>query len=318
MIDVSKMVAESWKCLSSAERSVWQEMSSLDKARYEQEKATYRGPWKVNAADVRLRKDPYAPKRPMSAYLSFANKKRSMVKAVYPTATNGQISKMLSSLWRQSPQAIREPYIQEEAKLRQIYHEEKATWLANKKEQQLREQSVPANSHLAACTLPEIAFASNLIRSINNTFPAWNWASGEIPRHEDGGRAGPLPIAPRPSAATTIATVQNLQNHHHHQQQQQQQQQQQHSSIALESQQAQWEQLLEDIDPLPFTTAQQQQSDTSAMDLHMTDTASIDFGFLEEVDSIEVEGHWSDDDDWGDVKTDSWEPLPTTKEDGTS
>jgi hypothetical protein len=64
--NVAKMVSESWKNLSAEDREVWEEKARSDKARYEVEKQTYNGPWKV-AADKRSPKDPNAPKRPMSA-----------------------------------------------------------------------------------------------------------------------------------------------------------------------------------------------------------------------------------------------------------
>jgi len=60
--DVSRRSAELWRNLS--ERTHWQELASMDKERYLAEKEAYTGPWQV--PHKRMKKDPSAPKRPMS------------------------------------------------------------------------------------------------------------------------------------------------------------------------------------------------------------------------------------------------------------
>ena len=58
------MVSEAWRELNPEEKEVWEKKARKDKARYEVEKAMYKGPWKV-PANKRTPKDPSAPKRPM-------------------------------------------------------------------------------------------------------------------------------------------------------------------------------------------------------------------------------------------------------------
>lgn len=62
--DIAKMVSEAWRELNPEEKEVWEKKARKDKARYEVEKAMYKGPWKV-PANKRTPKDPSAPKRPM-------------------------------------------------------------------------------------------------------------------------------------------------------------------------------------------------------------------------------------------------------------
>jgi len=62
--DVSRRSSEIWRNLSEFQRTHWQELASKDKERYLAEKAAYTGPWQV--PHKRMRKDPSAPKRPMS------------------------------------------------------------------------------------------------------------------------------------------------------------------------------------------------------------------------------------------------------------
>ena len=105
----------------------WEKKARKDKARYEVEKSTYKGPWKVQA-NKRTPKDPSAPKRPMSAFLAFSNKRRAALKRENPDATNADLSKMLSKTWKIIPDDVRKKYMDEEAELRATYKVEVAKW----------------------------------------------------------------------------------------------------------------------------------------------------------------------------------------------
>jgi len=142
MTSVAKLVAEAWKNLSPEERHIWEEKAKLDKRRYELEKATYDGPLRVKVR--RSKKDPSAPKKPMSAYLSFANRKRSSIRLMHPTATNAEISKILAAMWREVPQEIRQPYIDEEARLRDTYKVEIAAWRSQKNQKKTQQADMKA------------------------------------------------------------------------------------------------------------------------------------------------------------------------------
>lgn len=66
--DVAKLVSRDWKALDDAERAIFHDMAKRDKERYEKEKATYKGPWKV--IDI---KETAAPKQRVSEFLSFGS-----------------------------------------------------------------------------------------------------------------------------------------------------------------------------------------------------------------------------------------------------
>jgi hypothetical protein len=87
----------------------------------------YKGPWKIQA-NKRTPKDPTAPKRPMSAFLAFSNKRRAALKRQHPDATNADLSKMLSKTWKEAPEELRRKYMDEEAGLRAKYKELMGTW----------------------------------------------------------------------------------------------------------------------------------------------------------------------------------------------
>jgi len=127
---IAKLVSLEWKRLQSDEREKWEVMASQDKARFEVEKTMYTGPWKV-PAKTRSQKDPSAPKRPMSSFLSFSNNKRAITKQQHPGKTNAEISRILAVMWKDAPEDERNIHIAKEAKLREEYKIAIAEWKKN-------------------------------------------------------------------------------------------------------------------------------------------------------------------------------------------
>jgi hypothetical protein len=106
----------------------------------------YKGPWKI-PANKRTPKDPTAPKRPMSAFLAFSNKRRAALKRQHPDATNADLSKMLSKTWKEAPDELRRKYMEEEAGLREMYKVEMAKWrkkVAEEKKAERKEREAMA------------------------------------------------------------------------------------------------------------------------------------------------------------------------------
>ena len=95
-------------------------MSRQDKARYEMEKKMYKGPWRI-PAKLRKTKDSDAPKRPTSAYIMFAVARRAQVKAANPGLKNGELARLLASMWKEASDEDKKEYIDREFELRQEY-----------------------------------------------------------------------------------------------------------------------------------------------------------------------------------------------------
>jgi hypothetical protein len=125
--EVAKMVSRAWKDLSEEEREKWEEMGRKDKARYEMEKAMYNGPWKVPVTTKR-EKDPTRPKRPMSAFLSYSNRKRAEVKETNKNSKTADVSRILAQMWKEAPPEEKKEFIDEEYSLRQDYKAAMAEW----------------------------------------------------------------------------------------------------------------------------------------------------------------------------------------------
>jgi len=140
--EISKRSAEMWRNLPALERVHWDEVAAKDKQRYLLEKSNYTGPWQVPFK--RHRKDPSAPKRPMSAFLLFSQGKRQQIKEQNPSMKNTEVSRLLGERWRNASDEEKEPFIREEREQREKYKVAIAEWrkdFEQKKEEQRRMQS---------------------------------------------------------------------------------------------------------------------------------------------------------------------------------
>ena len=89
------------------------------------------------------RKNPTAPKRPMSAFLKYSQKRRQEVKEANPEMNNTDISRLLGELWRAADAAEKEPYVESEKIERAEYNEAIANW----REEQAHLDAATRRSH---------------------------------------------------------------------------------------------------------------------------------------------------------------------------
>lgn len=71
----------------------------------------------------RAKKDPNAPRRPMSAFLAFSQARRSEVKNKNPTLKNTDVSRLLGSIWRTAPLSEKTRFREAEKLEREKYNE---------------------------------------------------------------------------------------------------------------------------------------------------------------------------------------------------
>jgi high mobility group protein B1 len=124
--DVSKRSSERWKKLTKEEKMIWEEKARADKERYNIEKEKYTGPWQVPFK--RAKKNPDAPKRPMSAFLYYSQEKRSHVKENNPGMKNTEVSRILGKMWQDATDEERAPHIEREKVEREKYKASMASW----------------------------------------------------------------------------------------------------------------------------------------------------------------------------------------------
>lgn len=124
--EISRRSAHMWKTLSPEDRRYWDNVAAKDKERYLAEKASYVGPWQIPYK--RAKKDPSAPKRPMSAFLHFTQGRRSRIKLENPDMKNTEVSKILGELWRNCTEEERKPYVETEKVEREKYKVAMSKW----------------------------------------------------------------------------------------------------------------------------------------------------------------------------------------------
>ena len=112
--------------LSPEDRRYWDNVAAKDKQRYLAEKASYSGPWQIPYK--RPKKDPSAPKRPMSAFLHFTRGRRGRIRKENLGMKNTEVSKILGDLWRKSTDEERRPYVDKEKVEREKYKIAMSKW----------------------------------------------------------------------------------------------------------------------------------------------------------------------------------------------
>ncbi|KAG0360477.1 Non-histone chromosomal protein 6 [Podila minutissima] len=80
----------------------------------------------------RAKKDPNAPKNPLSAYLLFCEEWREKVRAEHPDASFGTIGKLLGEQWRSYSDEKKAPYNKKHEAGKAKYAVEKAAYDAKK------------------------------------------------------------------------------------------------------------------------------------------------------------------------------------------
>mmetsp|Transcript_8345 Transcript_8345/g.13061 ORF Transcript_8345/g.13061 Transcript_8345/m.13061 type:complete len:461 (-) Transcript_8345:78-1460(-) len=158
--NVAKMVSEAWKGLNKEERDVWEEKARRDRARYEVEVANYKGPWKVPAK--RLKKPKGAPKKPTSAFLCFSNKRRVETMRSNPNLSQARISALLSKMWNEAPEEVRDTYIKQELFKRENYKKAIAAWRENEKLEKTKERAEREAEALAKVAELEVSASDSV------------------------------------------------------------------------------------------------------------------------------------------------------------
>jgi len=129
--EFSKKCAERWKQMTDKEKKRFTEMADKDKVRYDREMSQYTPP-AGEGGRKRKKKDPNAPKRPLSAFFLFCHDERPSVKVLYPTYGVGEIAKELGARWNKVQTEMKTKYEQKAVVDKQRY-EKDMTQYKNKK-----------------------------------------------------------------------------------------------------------------------------------------------------------------------------------------
>jgi uncharacterized short protein YbdD (DUF466 family) len=121
--EFSKKCAERWKQMTDKEKKRFAEMADKDKIRYDREMATYTPPG-GQPVSKKKKKDPNAPKRPLSAFFIYCADERGGVKAIHPSYSVGEVAKELGERWNKVPADVKSKYEQRAQQDKQRYEKE--------------------------------------------------------------------------------------------------------------------------------------------------------------------------------------------------
>jgi hypothetical protein len=151
--EVSKVASAMWKALSAEERRPYEAMAEADKQRFEEEMKSYVPPYdaseeKEEEEEVRrlqapsaaeedmvdprrkVKKSPFAPKGPLSAYFIFTNHIRPMVVLERPDLSLPEVTKEIASRWRALSLEEKAPYEEKSLMDKRRYQMEMAAFKA--------------------------------------------------------------------------------------------------------------------------------------------------------------------------------------------
>jgi len=125
--EFSKKCAERWKQMSDKEKKRFAEMADKDKIRYDREMSQYTPP-AGEGGRKRKKKDPNAPKRPLSAFFLFCADERAAVKAQHPGYSVGEVARELGEKWNKVTAEVKSKYEGRVQQEKQRYEKEMDTY----------------------------------------------------------------------------------------------------------------------------------------------------------------------------------------------
>jgi hypothetical protein len=133
----------------------------------------------VIAPKRRAKKDPNAPRRPMSAFLAFSQARRSEVRKLNPTMDNTDISKLLGSIWSTEPMSTKAQFIDAEKVQRAHYKEEMRKFRLQQPSPSMTDEPVPGTGKKSTSAFDHYRGKRQVFRNYAGHHPSDN-ASGTL------------------------------------------------------------------------------------------------------------------------------------------
>lgn len=175
--EFSKKCAKRWKEMNEKEKKTFNDMTEMDRIRYEREMKEYVSRGGKATKRGKKKKDPNAPKRPQSAFFLFCADHRGPLRQGNPSLSVGDIAKMLGKKWAECSTETRKIYSDkseiEKAKYVQVMEKYRAS-------QQAMSESPPKRQRLeppAPVQQPDSSSDEEESESEGDS----NWATTTVP-----------------------------------------------------------------------------------------------------------------------------------------
>lgn len=118
--EVAKELGRRWASIDPGVKSQYEERYQVSRKQYEQAMTAYK--------PQKKKKDPNAPKQPLSAYFIFSAEERQKVKAVHPGYSICEVAKELGRRWADMAPEVKQRFQQMAEEGRQKYDQEMAAY----------------------------------------------------------------------------------------------------------------------------------------------------------------------------------------------
>jgi hypothetical protein len=105
-VELTKLLGQRWKALTPQEKAPYENAAAQDKLRFETESKNYVAPPEYQ----RSKRTREGPKKPLTAYLIFANANRESMKRTFPALKMTDLAKKLGERWRSLSAEERAPF----------------------------------------------------------------------------------------------------------------------------------------------------------------------------------------------------------------
>ncbi|XP_016074437.1 PREDICTED: high mobility group protein B4 [Miniopterus natalensis] len=144
--EFSRKCSEKWRSISKHEKSKYEALAKLDKARYQEEMMNY-----VGKKKKRRKRDPKAPRRPPSSFLLFCQDHYAQLKRENPTWSVVQVAKASGKMWSAQADMEKQTYEERAALLRAKYYEELKVYRKEREERIARKKSLRGPARKTRC-----------------------------------------------------------------------------------------------------------------------------------------------------------------------
>merc|ERR1719334_463240 len=145
MIEVTKKLGKMWKKVPDSEKAGFVAKADKAKAKYAVAMAKYKKTssyakhqevikeWKLKQSKKKFKKDPNAPKRPLSGYMIFVNAVRPQVVKDNPDFSVTEVLSAIGKMWADVGSSDKEKYNNKAAKAKKAYEKELAKYKTTSK-----------------------------------------------------------------------------------------------------------------------------------------------------------------------------------------
>jgi len=128
--EIAKLTGAAWKEADDATKKKFEKKHKAAMAKYNEEIADL--PAEAKKAGTKRKKDPNAPKRPMSAYFLWFQSSRAELKEENPGSSVTDLGKIAGAKWREMDDDDKEEWTAKAAEAKEAYEEAMAKYNAKK------------------------------------------------------------------------------------------------------------------------------------------------------------------------------------------